>query len=130
MPDDSNEFDGIEISSPFGDIRVGRGGVRLGLGVTEDEPEVARVRRLVRRRLRFYRNVSFFAVVVGALALIDWGTGGGWWVQWVAAIWGGILGLQLLRTFVAPAIWGREVEERMVREELERRGYTKPSSDA
>ena len=92
----------------------------------DDDPEV-HVRRRVRRKLRFYRDVASFVVIVGALALIDWVTGGGWWVQWVALIWGGILALQFLRMFVAPILWGRDVEERMVRRELERRGL-KPRS--
>jgi hypothetical protein len=93
----------------------------------DDDPEV-HVRRRVRRKLRFYRDVTTFVVIVGTLALIDWATGDGWWVQWVAIIWGGILALQFLRMFVAPILWGRDVEERMVRRELERRG-PKPPSD-
>jgi hypothetical protein len=39
----------------------------------------------------------------------------------VAIFWGGFLALQFLGTFIAPMIWGREAEERMVRRELERR---------
>jgi len=91
----------------------------------DDDPEV-HVRRRVRRKLRFYRDVTTFVVIVGALALIDWATPGGWWVQWVAIIWGGILALQFLRMFVAPTLWGLDVEERMVRRELERRGPKPP----
>jgi hypothetical protein len=87
----------------------------------------ARVRRRVRRKLKFYRNVTFFVVIVGGLALIDLATGGGWWVQWVAVIWGAILALDFLSTFVGPILWGRDVEERMVRRELERRGHGAPS---
>ena len=93
----------------------------------DDDPEV-HVRRRVRRKLKFYRDVTTFVVIVGALALIDWATPGGWWVQWVAIIWGGILALQFLRMFVAPTLWGLDVEERMVRRELKRRG-PKPPSD-
>jgi fatty acid desaturase len=85
-----------------------------------DDAEV-RVRRRVRRKLNFYRDVTLFVVVVGALALIDLTTGEGWWVQWVAGIWGAILALKFVGTFVGPTLWGRDVEERMVRRELERR---------
>jgi hypothetical protein len=92
----------------------------------DDDPEV-HVRRRVRRKLRFYRDVTTFVVIVGTLALIDWATGDGWWVQWVAIIWGGILALQFLRMFVGPILWGRGVEERMVRRELERRDLKPPS---
>jgi hypothetical protein len=92
----------------------------------DDDPE-AQVRRRVRRKLGFYRDVASFVVIVGGLALIDWATGGGWWVQWVAIIWGGLLALQFLRKFVAPTLWGRDVEERLVRRELDRRGLKRSS---
>jgi hypothetical protein len=67
-----------------------------------------------------------FVVVVGAVALIDWLSGGDWWVQWVAAIWGGFLLLDMLRIYLGPALWGRNVEDRIVERELQRRHY--PSS--
>jgi hypothetical protein len=92
----------------------------------DDDPGV-QVRRRVRRKLKFYRDVMTFVVIVGMLALIDWATEGGWWVQWVAIVWGAILALQFLRMFVGPTLWGRDVEERMVRRELERRGLKPPS---
>jgi fatty acid desaturase len=126
MPPDDDEFEGVEVSSPLGQVRVGRGGVHVGLGEEDDGVEEKRVRRRVRRRLDFYRNLTFFVVIVGALALIDFATGGGWWVQWVAAIWGGILGLQFLSTFIAPLLWGREAEERLVQQEMERRRRVPP----
>jgi len=127
-PDDDDEFEGVEVNSPFGEVRVGKGGVRVGVGVWGDDAE-GRIRRRVRRRLHFYRNATFFAVIVGGLALIDFATGGGWWVQWVAIIWGGFLALQFLTTFVAPHVWGREAEERMVSRELEREGVRPPERD-
>lgn len=92
-----------------------------------DDNHEVHVRRRVRRKLKFYRDATSFIVIVGALALIDWATEGGWWVQWVAIIWGGILALQFVGTFVAPILWGHDVEERMVRRELERRGPEPPS---
>ena len=64
--------------------------------------------------------MATFAIVVGGLALLDWATGAGWWVQWVAGIWGAILALQFFSTFVSPMLWGRDIEERMVQRELER----------
>jgi fatty acid desaturase len=118
MVDDGDEFEGIDINGPWGGVRIGSGRVRDRDG---GDVEVRRIRRRVRRRLDFYRHVATFAVVVGGLALLDWLTGGGWWVQWVAGIWGAILVLQFVGAFVSPALWGREVEERMVRRELERR---------
>ncbi len=121
MHRDDDEFEGVEVNSPFGGVRIGRGGVQVGLGEWDDDADDMRVRRRVRRKLNFYRNVMFFVVIVGALALIDLATGGGWWVQWVAIIWGGILALQFLNTFIAPNVWGRAVEDRMVEREMERR---------
>lgn len=119
-----DEFEGIDISGPWGGIRIGSGGVRVGNWSSEpwdDDAEVRAIRRRVRRRLDFIKNVAFFVLITGGLALIDWLSGGGWWVQWVAAIWGAFLGLQFFGTFLAPLFWGREAEERMVRRELERR---------
>jgi len=122
MAQDDDEFEGIDISGPWGGVRIGSGGVRVGRDFIHDEDREARAaRRRVRDQLNFFRHLTYFVVIVGALALIDWATGGGWWVQWVAAIWGGILALQFVSIFAAPALWGRDVEERMVAREMERR---------
>ena len=126
MPPDDDEFEGVEVDSPLGHVRVGRAGVRVNVGEEDDADEEKRIRRRVRRRLDFYRNLTFFVVIVGAFALIDLATGGGWWVQWVALVWGGILALQFLSTFIAPLLWGREAEERLVQREMERRRRGRP----
>lgn len=121
MPKDDS-FEGIDISGPWGGIRIGAGGVHAGRDAFMDEDdELHEVRRRVRKRLEFMRHLAWYVVVVGGLALIDWASGGGWWVQWVAIIWGGFLALQFLTTFVAPSLWGDDVEERMVQREMERR---------
>jgi len=85
--------------------------------------EIQQIRHEVRRRLKFYRNVLTFVVVVGILALINWLTSDDWWVAWVAGIWGGFLVLEFLRGFVGPLLWGRNVEDRIVERELRRRGH-------
>ena len=124
MSREPDDFEGIDINGPWGGVRIDAAGVRVGGSRDDwgdDDPEVRRIRRRVRQRLDFYRNLGIFAVIVGGLALADGLTGGGWWVQWVAAIWGFFLVLQFGSTFIAPAFWGREAEERMVRHELERR---------
>jgi hypothetical protein len=54
-------------------------------------------RKRVRRRMRFIRHATVFAVVVSALILIDVLNGGGWWFFYVAALWGAVLALQGLR---------------------------------
>jgi hypothetical protein len=117
---DHDDFEGIDISGPWGGIRIGSGSGR-GRRIWDEDDEVRRIRRRVRRRLEFARHVAFFVAVTGGLALIDWASGGGWWVPWLAAIWGGALALQFAATFVAPMLWGRDVEERLVQRELQRR---------
>lgn len=114
---DDDEFEGIDIAGPWGGVRMGsRRGRRA-----DDDGEVRRIRRRVRRRLAFFRHLVVFAIVTGALALADGLTGGGWWVHVLAIIWGGMLALQFFTTFISPLLWGRDVEERLVRREIERR---------
>ena len=116
-----DDFEGIDINGPWGGIRIGSGGTRWGDDDWgDDDRDVRRIRRRVRQKLDLYKNVAVFAIVVGGLFLIDLTWGDNWWVQWVAIIWGGILGLQFFGAFIAPAIWGRDAEERMVRREVER----------
>ncbi len=118
-----DEFEGIDINGPWGGIRIGSGGVRMGSWDDDwgsDDDDIRRIRRRVRRKLDFYKNFVFFVVITGAFAFLDGVTGGGWWVQWMAIIWGAFIALQFMSTFVAPAIWSREAEERMVRREVER----------
>ena len=84
-----------------------------------DDHEVKRIRQRIRRRLAAGREVATYIAVVGCLALIDWATGDGWWVQWVALIWGVFLILRLARVF-GDMFWGGDIEERMVQREIER----------
>jgi hypothetical protein len=120
-----DDFEGIDINGPWGGIRIGSGGVRMGSWPHDDwgddDGDIRRVRRRVRQKLNFYRNLFIYLAVVGGLALIDWTWGDGWWVQWVAIFWGAFVALEFMSTFVAPSVWGRDVEERMVRREIERR---------
>lgn len=122
----------VDIDFPLFHVHVGggrRGRVRIGL---DDEEEVIdmevnerdeywTVRRKVRGRLRFLRHAFFFTAVNSVLFLLDWSTGGGFWVQWVALIWGAILAFEFVSVFVAPLLWGRDVEQRMIERELRRR---------
>ena len=125
MPNDRDDFDGIDISGPWGGVRLGSGSRRDWDAMDSDgDAEYRRIRRRVRRRLDFYKNAALYAFIVGGLALLDWTTGSGWWVQWVAIIWGAFIVLQFFTTFVSPNVWGKDVEERMVRRELERRRGT------
>jgi hypothetical protein len=121
MPDDRDDFEGIDISGPWGGVRIGSGPRGAWDVESEGDAEYRRIRRRVRHRLDFYRHLVLYAFVVGAFAFLDWITGGGWWVQWLAGIWGAFILIQFFTTFVSPNLWGRDVEERMVRREMQRR---------
>ncbi|MEX2158816.1 MAG: 2TM domain-containing protein [Dehalococcoidia bacterium] len=95
----------------------------------EDRYEYRDVRRRVRRRLRFVRHLVMFLALNGLFLLLDAMTGGSGpanlsWSLWVALIWGVFIGWEFISHFVAPSLWGREAEERMVQRELRRRRGT------
>ena len=122
MTQDDEDFRGHRHQRPMGRCPcIGSGGVRLGRGARDGNDEYRRARRRS-VRLNFYRNVSYYVAIVGVLAIIDWATGGGGGCNRLAAIWGGILVLQFLSTFVAPTIWAVEAEDRIQREVERRRG--------
>jgi hypothetical protein len=124
------DFEGVDIELPFFHVRMGEGGVHVG-GDEEDVIDMdtfddeRRVRKRVRARLRFFRHVFNYLALNALFVLIDWSTGGDNggvnWAQWVALIWGIFLAWEFVGTFVAPALWGRDVEERWVEHELRRR---------
>jgi len=133
MPD---EDDRVDIDLPFFQVHVGGGRRRISFGDDDDEEDVINmerddslnyqaVRRHVRRRLRFFRHAFTFVALNGLFVLVDWLTGGSGsgvnWSQWVALIWGVFLGWEFVSTFVAPYLWGREAEERLIQRELRRR---------
>lgn len=90
------------------------------------QQSVARARRRVAALKGLYVHASIFAVVLAGLAVIDWLSGGDWWVQWVALGWGiGVVSHAVAVWFDASdrvARW----EDRKVREllrETERRTH-------
>ena len=126
MTRERDEFEGIDINGPWGGIRIGSGGVRMGKSWDDDwgddDADLRRIRRRVRQRLDFYKNTAFFLLFCGVLIFLDVVTGeGASWSLVVTGVLGALLGLQFIGTFLAPAIWGRDAEERMVQRELERR---------
>jgi hypothetical protein len=124
--------EGFEINFPFGRFYAGGRGFRFA-GDEEDVIEMDEtssgdyweVRRSVRKRLRFLRHAFTYVALNGFFVLIDWLSGGGGsgvnWAQWVALIWGTFLAWEFAGTFVAPNLWGREMEERLIQRELRRR---------
>ena len=132
MEDEEREndepFEGVDIDSPVGRIRLGRGrGRRLRSKAGNAGDAYSAARRRVRRRLRFYRDLTTYVVVNLVLLAFDALTGGGFWVQWVAGIWGAFLLFDFLSAFVFPNLWGWEAERRMIEAELKRRG--EPAED-
>ena len=130
----SRDDDGVEIDLPFIRFYAGRRGVHIGRsddddGVIDmemdDTAEYRQVRQIVRRRLRFVRHLFIYLALNGFFVLIDWQTGGPGngisWSIWVAAIWGAVLAWEFVSNFVAPYLWGRDMEERLIQRELRRR---------
>ena len=119
--EDDEGFEGIEIDSPVGSIRMGRGRGGKEANV-EFGDDYWRVRRRVRRVMGFYRHLSTFVSVLLVLLAIDIVTGADeFWVQWVALVWGIILALHFLNVWVFDAVLGGEAERRMVEQELRKR---------
>lgn len=129
----SRHDDGVEIDFPFFRFYASRGGVHIGSSDDErvidmemdDAAEYRQVRRVVRRRLRFVRHLFVYLALNGFFVLIDWQSGGSGrgisWSIWVAAIWGAFLAWEFVSNFVAPHLWGRDIEERLIQRELRRR---------
>ena len=125
--------EGVEIDLPFFRFYAGGRGVRFGMGDDEevidmemnDSGEYSAVRRRVRARLRFFRHAFTYVSLNGVFVLLDWWTGGAGtginWSQWVALIWGVLLAWEFVSNFIAPSLWGREMEERLIQRELRRR---------
>lgn len=110
---DDEGFEGVEFDTPIGSFRAGR-------SAADDDYRSAQ--RSVRRRMGFFRHVSMFVTVMAGLLVIDIVTGPeNFWVQWVALVWGVILGVHLLNVFVFDALLGREAERRMIERELRKR---------
>ena len=133
MPRDDGQFD---FDLPFGRLHIG-GWRRMRFGNDDEEGvidmdetdndyfEYREVRRGVRKRLRFLRHAFTYLALNGLFVLLDWLSGGAGsginWSQWVALIWGIFLAWEFVTSFVAPSLWGRDMEERLVRRELRRR---------
>jgi len=115
---DDEGFEGVEFDTPVGTLRAGRG---AGYRWADDSDEFRAVRRKVRKRMAFFRMLLTFAWVLAFLALVDWVTGGDWWVQWVALIGGVLVLLRFLSVFVFDSLIGREAERRMIESELRKR---------
>ena len=133
--------DFVDFDLPFFRLHMRGRGRRFAFGDSRDDEEgdvidmdrsnsdeYWSVRRRVRRRLRFVRHLFTYLALNGVFVLLDWSTGGSGsginWSQWVALVWGIFLAWEFISTFLAPQLWGREAEERMIERELRRRRST------
>ena len=110
---DDEGFEGVEFDAPAGSFRGGR---------SHTDDEYRSVRRGVQKRMGFFRHLSMFVTVIAGLLVVDVVTGPDeFWVQWVALVWGVVLGVHLLNVFVFDSLLGREAERRMIERELRKR---------
>lgn len=116
---DDEGFEGVEVNTPVGSFRAGRG---RGWTASEEDEEYHRARRRVRRMMAFYRHLATAVTTLLLLLVLDIITGvDGWWVHWVAIVWGIILLIHFLNVFVFEALLGREAEKRLIERELGKR---------
>ena len=129
-----DDDDGVDIDLPFLRFYAGSRGVHIGGNRGDEEVidmemdergEYRRVRKRIRSRLRFVRHLFTYLALNGIFVALDWGTGGSGngisWSIWVAGIWGAFLAWEFISNFIAPFLWGREMEERLVQREMRRR---------
>jgi hypothetical protein len=117
MWQEDEDFEGIELDTPLGSFRAGRG---RGTALAQEEDYYA-ARRRVRRKMAFFRHLTTYISVLLLLVALDLVTGGRFWVHWVAVIWGIILTIHFLNVWVFDALLGREAEKRMIESELRKR---------
>ena len=113
---DEEGFEGVEVETPVGTFRAGRGGANWA-----GEDDFRSVRKYVRRRISFYRLVWMALCVFGLVLVIDVATGWDGWSLWVGAIMGILIALRFLNVFVFDSLLGREAERRMIEAELRKR---------
>ena len=84
------------------------------------EEELSRARKHVEALRGFYGHAMIYALVIGGLFIVNHFTGGPWWAFWPALGWGIGLAFHALGVFGKNRLFGREWEERKVREYLDK----------
>lgn len=108
-------FEGIEIETPVGSFRAGRG--------FDEDVEYRSARRRIRRRFGFFKHVATYVTILAVLLAIDLVLDADeFFVHWVALIWGIFVALHFLNVFVFDVFLSREAESRMIERELRKRG--------
>jgi hypothetical protein len=88
--------------------------------LTEEEGIQREARHRAHRRMEFLQHLSVFVPVMVLVLAIDVLTNDGWWVQWVAGIWGGILAIHFLFAFLLDDFLGPSMERRLTEAQLRR----------
>jgi hypothetical protein len=83
------------------------------------EAELAQARRHVAALRGFYIHATVYCGVIGLLFVINFLTGRPWWFVWPAIGWGIGLAFHAFGVYGKDTLFGREWEERKVREYLD-----------
>ncbi len=88
--------------------------------VTDDERLRREARHRAHQQMGFLQHLAIFIPVMLLILAIDVLTPDGWFIQWVAAIWGGILAIHFLFVYVFDDILGPAMERRLTAGQLRR----------
>jgi len=88
--------------------------------LTEEEKLRREARHRAHQRMGFLQHLAVFIPVMLLILAIDVLTPDGWFIQWVAAIWGGILAIHFLFVYVFDDILGPAMERRLTAGQLRR----------
>ena len=86
--------------------------------LTEEERLRREARHRAHQRMGFLRHLAIFIPVILLVFAIDVMTDDGWWIQWVAGIWGGILAIHFLYAFILDNLLGPSLERRIFETQL------------
>jgi len=86
--------------------------------LTEEERLRREARHRAHQRMGFLHHLSVFIPVMLLILAIDVLTPDGWFIQWVAAIWGGILAIHFLYAFILDDLLGPSLEHRIFETQL------------
>ena len=97
--EDSSELSTDQVASVAAELGISRAALDRAIRQRRRRrrADARTAQKKVRKRMRFIRHAVAYAMVVGALILVDALGGGGWWFFYVAAIWGVVLALHGLR---------------------------------
>ena len=85
------------------------------------DPRYREARRHVKKLRGFYSHAVTYVVVIGCLLLVNLvSSPGKLWIQWAALGWGVGLAAHGLSVFAFSGVFGKDWEERKIREYLER----------